>query len=199
MASYNDTNLNAAMALDSVQEASKDIQGRGWWFNEEKGWKLYPDNNGQIKAPNNVLDITSWNGSVDKTLTLRGGLIYNTYTHSNDLRDVVNSQGFIEFIFVMELPFEDCPPLAQAAITSLAKRRFVFDVDGDVNKLKQHLIDEKRDSDELYSADQRNRKQNAFNNSSVSSFLMRVGGQNQRSYLGPNSTYGLFPDKESQQ
>lgn len=193
VATYNDTNLNAAVALESVRQASREIQERGWWFNEEKGWKLYPDSNGQIKVPNNTLDITSWNGSKDKSLTIRDGVVYNTLTHSNDLSADVGSGGYIEFIFIVELGYESLPSIAQSAITARAKRQYVQDNDGDVNKLKSNSADETRTYNELCSAESRNKKQNAMQNGTVASFLARVGGQNSGGY------FGLFPEKERQQ
>jgi len=193
VASYSDTNLNAAIALECVYQASREIQERGWWFNEEHGWKLYPDSNGQIKVPNNCLDITSWNGSKDKALTIRDGLVYNTYTHSNNVLDSVGDSGYIEFIFIMELGYESLPSIAQSAITNRAKRLFAQDVEGDVNKWKFNSADETRTYNELCSAELRNKKQNAGQNPTVAAFMARVGGQNAMSYSG------LFPEKERQQ
>lgn len=193
VARYDDPNLNAAVALEVIKSVSREVQSIGWWFNEEGSWFLSPDSNGEVLVPNNALDITAWNGSRDKSLTIRGTKIYNTITHITDLRDIVNNEGTIEFRMIMELPFEHLPPVAQVAICDKAVRKFAQDIDGDTNKWKFNTEDEKRSMALLYSAETSNSKRNAMQNPVTLNFLARVGG------LNSLSVASIFPEKWRQQ
>jgi len=195
VASYNDTNLNAAMALATLNTESRAVQGRGWWFNEEGGWFLTPDSNGEIKVPNNALSITTWNGSSSKTITIRGGKLYNTLTHSTIMTDSVGSNGTIEVRMIVELPFEDLPPTAQDYIKDKAVRKFAQDIDGDVNKWKFNSTDEAESKALLYSEETSNTKRNASQNPATAHFLARVGGVNS----GYGLSNSLFWEKGRQQ
>jgi hypothetical protein len=193
VARFDDPNLNAAVALEVIESVSREIQSTGWWFNEEGSWFLTPDSNGEVRVPNNALDITAWNGSRDKSLTIRGTTIYNTITHSTDLRDIVNADGKIELRMIFELPFEHLPPIAQVAISDKAVRKFAQDIDGDVNKWRFNTEDEKRSMALLYSAESANTKRNAMQNPVVQNFLARAGGVNSL------SSSSIFPEKWRQQ
>lgn len=182
---HDDPNLNAATALATLNAESRAIQGRGWWFNEEGGWFLTPDSNGNISVPNNALSITAWNGSRDKNITIRGTTLYNTVTHSTDMRDVLQGDGRLELRMIVQVPFEHLPPTAQDYIKDRAVRKFAQDIDGDVNKWKFQSTDEAESKALLYSEESSSTKRNATQNPATARFLSRVGGQNS---LGLNSS-----------
>jgi hypothetical protein len=78
--------LDAAFGVQKINQASNDIQARGWWFNRESKWFLTPDSvTGKIKKPNNVMSVTSWAGSRNADLTIRGDYIYDRITHGTVL------------------------------------------------------------------------------------------------------------------
>lgn len=193
VSSYEDPNLNAAMALAIINTESRTVQCKGWWFNEEGGWMLTPDSNGEVQVPNNALSITPWGNSRGLSITIRGGKLYNTCTHSTIVSDVVDSSGAIEVRMIVELPFEDLPTPAQDYIKDKAVRKFAQDVDGDVNKWKFNSTDEAESKAILYSEETSNTKRNASQNPATAFFMARVGGVN--SFSGG----GMFTEKWRQQ
>lgn len=191
MTRYDDPNLTAATALETLYDVSHTVQSKGYWFNEEGGWNLVPDSNGEIQVPNNAIDITAWGSNSRKTLAIRGRKVYNTETHMFDLSGIVNSDGKVCFRFIMLLPFEDLPPLAQNAISDRAVRKFAQDQEGDVNKWKFNKDDEATSFNLLEAAETTNRKQNAMSNPATATLLARMGGANGNG-LGSNNFYDEF-------
>lgn len=176
-----DVNLDAAIARDTILQVSRDIQSRGWWFNEEGNWKLTPDFNGEIKIPNNAIDVVSWASSREAELSIRGDSIYDAVSHSKDLRHLVDDNNQIVFIFTLEIPFIDLPPVAQYAVIYRARRMFAQDVEGDAQRWKFTNYDEERADIQLQAAQLRNKKTNYLTYNSVAQdFLANAGGENSR-------------------
>lgn len=174
-----DDNLDAAIALQTIEQVSRDIQSIGWWFNKEKNWKLTPDTNGTILTPNNAIDVIDWGASREADLAIRGNKMYDTLNHTHDLRDLVLCDGTIEFMFIVELSFTDLPPQAQYAVMYTARRMFAQDVEGDAQRWKFTNFDEERAMTRLQAAEMRNKKSNFLNHNAVASnMLAKVGGQN---------------------
>ena len=181
VASEDDPDLDAAMASAEIDQASLDIQSIGWWFNKEGNWKLAPDSNGEIIVPNNAIEIVSWNTSRECDLSIRGRRVYDKVNHTFDLSSLVNGSGTIEFLFILELPFADLPPLAQYAIIYRARRIFHSNVDGDSQKLREHAADEELSFNRLDMTDKRSQKHNLINDNAVNaSVIGTVGGRNGR-------------------
>lgn len=188
-----DVNLDAAFALQSLEQASHDIQAKGWWFNREANWKLTPGTDGRIKVPNGTLDISAWNASRSASLALRGGYLYDRYTHGTDMREYAEKNGYVECVLIMLIDFDDLPPVAQNAIAYRARRLYGQDVEGDKSKYVMNTTDEEQAYAILTSAETRNRKDNAFQNPTAQNLLGMIGGQNAGLRLGNT---GLFPRKD---
>jgi len=190
VASEDTNNLDAAVAIDTIKQVSLDIQSKGWWFNREGEWKLSPNVNEEISAPNDIIDIVAWSGSRNSDLTLRQGKVYDKVSHSFKLSHLLNSEGQIEFTFITDIPFEDLPPVAQFAVLYRARRLFAQDVEGDAQKWQFTKSDETTAQMALEAAELRNKKFNAFNNPNVAASVSRIGGPNARS-IGYRA--GAFP------
>lgn len=179
VSSEDDPNLDAAMASNTLDQVSEDIQSMGWWFNMEGNWKLTPDSNGEIFVPNNALSLTAWSTSRQCDLSIRGRKIYDAVSHSFNLTSLVNKDGKIEFLFIFELPFEDLPPVARYAVMYRARRLFAKDVEGDTNKFSQDTKYEESAFLNLDRTEKRNRKHNMLrDNPQTSSAVGLIGGRN---------------------
>ena len=51
------TNPDVAIAYQTLQEVSREVQAEGWSFNKEYHYDMTPDVNNEILIPNNVLQI----------------------------------------------------------------------------------------------------------------------------------------------
>lgn len=145
VASLGTPDLDSAMALSTLQWQSHDIQlngGQGWWFNRERNWKLFPDNVGRIKMPNNVVSILEARCTFfdqGNRLAVRDGKVYDTDQHTYDLRDITQN-GSIEFTLLTLLQFNEIPASAKSAIAWSARLQFSDDVLGDVNQHKMNQM-----------------------------------------------------------
>lgn len=174
------TSLDASVATETIEEASHDIQSRGFWFNEENNWRIAPNEaDGTIVAPNNALDVTCQQGSRHLDLALREGKVYDKESHTFDLSGLAESDGKITFTFILELEFEDIPPVAQVAIAHRARRVFAQDTIGDVNSVRMLMEDEKRAYETLHGAHIKNKKANyVTGNAKNNAVINSIGGEN---------------------
>lgn len=178
--------LDAAMARSVLQQVSHDIQingGRGWWFNEEKGWKLQPEGgSGNIYLPNNTISILEARGSfydVGSRLTIRGHRVYDTDDHTFDMRDNVGKNGTIEFTLLLLLKYDEIPSTAKSAIAWTARRIFSDDTIGDTNMHKVNMQNEQRAFANLEMENRRTLRTNYLrDNSQIRGRLGRIQGYN---------------------
>lgn len=178
--------LDAAMAVAIVDQMNQQIQinqGKGWWFNQERGWKLQVNpNSGEIRVPNNavsILEARPSNQGRGNRLTIRGSRVYDTDQHTFDLRHI--SDSTIEFTLVMLLPFDELPITAKQAIAWVSRRIFVGDVVGDPNQDRREAQQEARAMQALTSENSRSSRRNALSDNPVNqSRLQLIGGFNNR-------------------
>lgn len=190
--------LDGALAKRTIERVSKEIQQRGWFFNKEYDWNLVPDSNtGQVTAPSNALSIVTTGASRGARLVLREGRLYDLVNHTYDVSElanhVVGGVGTIQVSFIILLDFNDIPPIAQTAISYIARRQFAQDLEVDENRWKFQRQDEEDAISLLQREDMRNRKHNYLNdNPEMQLFAQKVGGVNsQRNFLS------VFPRRNS--
>lgn len=185
VATIDTSDLDAAMALSIVQRANLDVQlnrGRGWWFNQEKGWKFTPDDRGRLVVPNNtltMLEARNQYGDQGHRLTLRGFNIYDTERHTYDVRDIVGKDGAVELGLIMLLGYSEIPPNARSAIAWRARRVFSDDIVGDPNQHGVNMREEQNSLASLEMENRKNRRSNYFkDNAMVRHQVGRIGGLN---------------------
>lgn len=199
VATEDDTDLDAATAGQTLDQISTNIQSRGWWFNKESNWKITPDPvTGYIPAPPSAMSIVTAGGTRDASLSIRGGLVYDMWNHTNDLRDrAVSGPGsnvsYVEFTFITRLAFNDLPPIAQQAIMYAARREFAQDLEVDEKRWKFQSNDEQMAMIAMVREDARASKRNSLrDNPATAAFLNQVGGVNSRMY-----GLGSFPKRNT--
>lgn len=180
VSSLEDPNLDAALAEQTIDAVMTDIQARGWWFNREPNWKLTPDAAGEIKVPNNVIDLVSVGDSRPEEITIRSGKLYDVQNHTFQMAGVLDCEGNLNCTFLVFLDFEDMPIVARRAVTYVSRRLFAQDLEVDPTRWNFQARDEQNAIVALDRADAKQRRHNYTNNPAVASFLGRVGGPNAR-------------------
>lgn len=172
---------DVVLAENTIDQVSRDIQSRGWFFNREFSWKITPDaGTGFVFVPNAATSmVTSGYSRDDNDLSMRGSKIYDLTNHTYDLTDRVNCENVIEFTFIMHLDYEELPPHARHAIMYIARRMFAQDLEVDQARWKFQKVDEEASFNLLLKEDAKNNKRNYIrNNGTVQSFLANAGGPN---------------------
>lgn len=78
------TNPDVAIAYQTLLEVSREVQAEGWSFNKEYHYELTPDNNNEIRIPNNMLqvDLSHNAANMDKDAIRRNGKLYDKANHT---------------------------------------------------------------------------------------------------------------------
>jgi len=183
VATEDDPDLDAALAGQTIDQITEDIQARGYWFNKEYNWKLIPnESTGFIDAPSSAISLVTVGVSRAMKITIRGGKLYDLVNHTYDMRILLAEVGngeYIEFAFITSIPFDDMPPLARLAVTYTARRTFAQDLEVDERRWKFQRVDEDNAMNAMLKEDARNTKRNYLrDNIQASTFLSLVGGRN---------------------
>ena len=111
--------VNVAIAYQTLYNESRQIQSRGFNFNTESNYPVYPSIAGNLVLPPNTLkaDITD-DYSYRYDVTLRGLTVYDKTNHTNIFTEMV------AFDIIVFLAFSDLPQAARDYITIRAARKY---------------------------------------------------------------------------
>jgi hypothetical protein len=180
VASEDEEDIDVANASETVDDVLENLLGNGWWFNREHNWKLAPETGtGIINLSANVMQIEPEGVSKYCKFVMRENKIYDMDLHTFDLSESVASDGFIYFLTIQRIPFEDCPPIVRSAITYMARRQFAQDSQVDANRWNFQVRDEQTAMEKVMIEESRSRKGNYIrDNAAHQSNLSRIGGWN---------------------
>lgn len=144
---YNLDSARAALCLDNYSRTIQNHKGEGWWFNCEPNWEIAPDSvNGYVTLPNTAIAVffqrhhidyfRDWRGCQGRKLSTRGRLLYDTFSHSYDMRPHVDKSGNVRLAIITQLDFGDLPQTAKDAITLAATVQHLMNNEMDVNRIK---------------------------------------------------------------
>jgi hypothetical protein len=120
--SLEDSVSDARLALEKLEEVSKEVQGRGWHRNTERR-EILLDNAGKAVLPNNVLRVDSVGDSATiNVVTRRDTNGFNYLFNLSDNKFVFD--GPIEVEMVKEFDYEDLSLELQYYIAYRAARQF---------------------------------------------------------------------------
>jgi hypothetical protein len=118
----------AQIAIQVLDEVSREVQSRGWSWNTRRKAKLTPDTNNNILVPSNVtrLDPMTETGWVDRTkrYTIRDGKLYDMINFTATFEAAV----YADMVYLWD--FEDLPEEARRFITLDAQQRYMNRVVG---------------------------------------------------------------------
>ena len=111
------TNPDVAIAYDTLQQVSREVQAEGWTFNKEYHYEFTPDTDDQILIPSNILQIklTENSANMDKDGVRRSGKLYDRHNHTYDWTDET-----VECDVVWEFDWVDLPQPIQDFIVARA-------------------------------------------------------------------------------
>ena len=127
------TNPDVAIAYDTLQQVSREVQAEGWTFNKEYRYPLTPSENGEIVIPDNMIQLDlsmepcdHKNRAYDPVR--RDGKLYDRRNHTFEWK-----QQTYYFDVVWMFDWQDLPQPIQNYITSRAATIVSFRIIGDGN------------------------------------------------------------------
>lgn len=122
-------NSDIAIASDTIESISREVQTRGWWFNSTSYVSLAPANN-EITVPANLIALRPSRGTNSsppetRNFVIRAGKLYDPLTGSSAFTSAVRADA------IYLLDFTDMPESARRYVTVRAARIFQTKVLGD--------------------------------------------------------------------
>lgn len=149
---------DAVIAQAMLDETSREVQSRGWWFNTMTGLSMIRQANGKIVVPANYVTVDHDELNIVK----RGGFVYdltkNTDVWEADLEDV-------EAIILLD--FTDLPEPVRRYVVMRASRSFFERLVGEANRAAMLQAEEAQAYLSLLQYDSDQADLNIFNNDFV--------------------------------
>lgn len=182
-------NADTEAAFAMLQQVSRDVQGRGWYFNTET-MTLLPNGAGEIYLPENALDLDTAaetgfipgydSGDADadhslagaftggtSTVVMRGGRVYDKG------RNTFKFPGALRLTLKLLLPFEELPQPARTYIALKAARQFTNNGLASAESHRIQVQDEQAALVALEQEDQANADYNLSTNSFIGQMRRR--------------------------
>lgn len=126
------TNPDVAIAYNTLQQVSREVQAEGWTFNKEYHYPLKPDTDQEFKIPDNVLQMDLCMDELynrDKDPIRRDGKLYDRNSHSFKWEE--DKTHYFDIIWLFE--WSDLPPTIRDYIVSRAAAIVSMRIVGDPN------------------------------------------------------------------
>ena len=121
-------NADAVMALNILDEISREVQSAGWHFNTEKDVPLIPDASGQLVVQGNVVRIDcEYPESKTYDLVLRGSTVYDRKNRTSTFTATVK----VTAVYLFD--FEELPECVKRFVTIRTARIFQDRMIGEPN------------------------------------------------------------------
>lgn len=115
--------VDVTIAVNTLNEVNRAVQGHGWYFNTEVNYTLQPDTLGTIRPPPNTLRLVFTKNNPNLDPVFRAGVIYDRTNKTTNFL-VLAPGGLVAKKLVLFLAFEDLPDSARHYITIHAARLF---------------------------------------------------------------------------
>lgn len=115
--------IDVSIAQTILDNTTREVLMRGWWFNREYDYPLAKDVNDEFVLGATVLSADSSTKSAHLDVVERGGKMYDRYKHSYTFPD----DDTLYMDVVWSLDFTECPQAARWYITVRAARIFQSD------------------------------------------------------------------------
>lgn len=112
----------AITAIEILEEISREVQEKGWWFNKEN-WELVPEVGGYILLPYSVIGFKPI--SSQDNYRRDGGNLYDINAKTKIF------EANVELNMIFEVPFEDVPSVCATYIVYRASQELNTFLEGD--------------------------------------------------------------------
>lgn len=167
---------SVSQAMGLLDDADRDFQNRGWWFNRETNITILQDDEGKIVIPDTFMSIYL-NVPNERYLQM-GNWLYDNYKHTYIINEPITLNAIIRrpVEYLSSVPF------------NVLKKRAVRDMciawDVDNLKMQMALQGVDRAETELLRDELRYTQTNVFNSPGVQAFQYRIG-----STFSPSNPY----------
>lgn len=149
---------DADKALRFLGETSRQVQGRGWWFNEEDPYTFTPDVSGNIQVPANVSTIDASGKDLGRDIIQRGSLLYDKDEQTDEFT------GPVECHVIWLFDWDDLPQVFREYVKHEAALSFVKKTRGSTSRVRLLEPDRQLAWTNLKLEDSRNSDGNIFVN-----------------------------------
>jgi|TARA_Y100000289_G_C3924351_1_gene152405 hypothetical protein len=126
------TNPDVAIAFQTLNEVSREVQAEGWVFNTERELEFPVDNNNEVPIPPNVIqmDLSHTPSNNQYQVIRRNGKLYDKISHTDKFPDVDSFLCDVTYLF----DWVDLPVPAKDFITARASSIVSMRIVGDPNQ-----------------------------------------------------------------
>lgn len=159
--------LQSDLAYQELKQTSRDLQGSGWYFNEEQSVTLTPDlNNSNIILPANCIEaiVEHYNGG---KVIQRGNKLYDRENRTYEFTDVVKAD------LLLNLDWDELPQVFREVATYQAALIFINNFVGDPNLLQVQQLHLQQAMVKLMNADSQSRNVSMLENPSSANIIFR--------------------------
>ena len=109
---------DVALAYNTLEEVTREVQLTGWHFNTEENYPLLPKpGSGEIHLPANVVEVTLIDPD-SRDIVQRGRKLYDRANHTYKFTETVEAS------ILSVLPFDELPEVFRWYVTVRASRKF---------------------------------------------------------------------------
>lgn len=108
---------DVALAMNTLEEVSRDVQAEGWFCNTERNFPLPVDSKGEIPVPADTARL-AFPADAPQAIVIRGGRLYDLERHT------FSFEGGVTADIVLVLAFEDLTETLRQYVTIKAARLF---------------------------------------------------------------------------
>lgn len=114
--------VDAVIARSVLSEIAVEVQSRGWHFNTDKAYPLFPSAASpyEIVLPEGAVQVDAADVDTYRRLAIRQGKLWDLENHTFSFEGVTKILVDIVWLF----PFDECPQAARRFATMTAGRRF---------------------------------------------------------------------------
>ena len=113
------TTTDVSIAIQILDNVSREVQSVGWHFNSDQDYKLLPNSSSQVELPSNCLRIDTSGTSQHNDYVERSRKLWDRKKHTHTITDAI---VYVDIVWFLE--FTELPETARRYITIRAARIF---------------------------------------------------------------------------
>jgi len=166
------TTTDVSIAIQILDNVSREVQSVGWHFNTDTDYKLIPNSSSQVELPSNALRVDTSGTSQSKDYVERARKLWDRENHTYTITD---SEVKTDIVWFLE--FTELPEAARRYVTIRASRIFQDRMLASDLLHKFHQVDELNALAVLKESEGDTRDHSIFDNYSVYSTIDRQNYQ----------------------